>query len=122
MFLSSVGNVSRIAHCSRNVRTRSAIQQTRRGLATHAHDFHIPVIDFGRYLKSASSKEKKDTADEIVSAFKSAGFVYLSNHGIPEPVVKNVFDQVRIKLTSEILCLTEPLYVRMQVSLRCPLR
>ncbi|KAI5120937.1 hypothetical protein M0805_002917 [Coniferiporia weirii] len=70
-----------------------ALQRAFRGLATHAQPFRIPVIDFARYRKAASSTERQATADEIVGAFKEAGFIYLSNHGIPEPVVKNVYEK-----------------------------
>lgn len=59
---------------------------TKRGLATVARDaesFHIPVVNFARFKAAASPSEKKDTADEIVSAFRESGFVYLEGHGIP---------------------------------------
>jgi hypothetical protein len=56
-----------------------------RGLATvseAAASFRIPLIDFAKF-QAGSSTEKKIAATEIVSAFKSSGFIYLSNHGIP---------------------------------------
>ncbi|TDL29219.1 Clavaminate synthase-like protein [Rickenella mellea] len=55
--------------------------------------FRIPVVDFGKFKSASSGAQKRQTADEIVTAFKEVGFVYLSNHGIPEPVVKNVFEK-----------------------------
>ena len=69
-----------------------------RCLATHAPDFRIPVIDFSKYQSAASSSQKQETADAIVSAFKGAGFVYLSNHGIPDHTVKHVFSKVRTSI------------------------
>lgn len=93
--LVNAGSASRVGHFRYSVWARHSVQRARRGLATHAaNDFRIPVIDFGRYLRSTSNKEKKETADEVVSAFKGAGFIYLSNHGIPEHVIKNAFDKV----------------------------
>ncbi|KAJ7167470.1 hypothetical protein C8R46DRAFT_1093102 [Mycena filopes] len=54
-----------------------------RGLATVSDaSFRIPLIDFEKF-QSGSATEKKDTANEIVAAFKESGFVYLSGHGIP---------------------------------------
>ena len=83
-------------------RTRIALSYRRssshlsafRGLATHAPEFRIPVIDFSRYKNATSSNQKQETANDIVDGFKTAGFVYIKNHGIPEPVIKNVFDKV----------------------------
>jgi hypothetical protein len=55
----------------------------KRHLATQSDGaFSIPIIDFSKFRTAASPEEKKKTAGEIVSAFKSAGFVYLTNHGI----------------------------------------
>ncbi|PAV20469.1 Clavaminate synthase [Pyrrhoderma noxium] len=62
-----------------------------RGLATPASEFHIPVIDFSKYQRATSLSQKQDTANEIVHAFKNAGFIYLANHGIPDPVINNVY-------------------------------
>lgn len=65
-----------------------------RGLATPASEFHIPVIDFSKYQRATSLSQKQDTANEIVHAFKNAGFIYLANHGIPDPVINNVYAKV----------------------------
>lgn len=52
------------------------------------------MVNFSKYHKASSRQEKQQTADEIVSAFKEVGFVYLSGHGIPDSTVKNVFAKV----------------------------
>lgn len=44
--------------------------------------FSIPIIDFAKIRNPSSPAEKKETAKEIVNAFKESGFVYLFNHGI----------------------------------------
>ncbi|TRM68175.1 hypothetical protein BD626DRAFT_480999 [Schizophyllum amplum] len=64
-----------------------------RGLATIAPSsaFHIPVIDFSKFRTATTPAEKKATADEIVGAFKTAGFVYLAKHGISDAVVQRAF-------------------------------
>jgi len=68
---------------------------TKRGFATVAagdvQSFRIPLIDFSKFRSATSQAEKKQTADEIVSAFKESGFIYIGNHGIPTATVKNVF-------------------------------
>lgn len=58
-----------------------------RCLVTVAQDlssFNIPVINFAKFREASSSFEKQKTADEIVSAFRETGFIYLSDHGIPQ--------------------------------------
>ncbi|KAF9054972.1 Clavaminate synthase-like protein [Hymenopellis radicata] len=65
----------------------------RRGLASVVKDFTIPVIDFAKYRASASEQEKKETAHSIVNAFKTSGFIYVDNHGIPTEKVQNTFQK-----------------------------
>jgi hypothetical protein len=50
--------------------------------ASQAGSFSIPVVNFSKFRLASSPKEKQQTAEEIVSAFKKSGFIYLSNHGI----------------------------------------
>ncbi|KAJ3899847.1 hypothetical protein F5879DRAFT_1004957 [Lentinula edodes] len=73
-----------------SVRVRS-FGLRKRCFASAAASFRIPVIDFSRFREARSLAEKKETANEIVSAFKNSGFIYVSNHGIPEDTVSNVF-------------------------------
>lgn len=51
----------------------------KRRFASVASEFRIPVIDFSKFRAAKSDAEKKDTANEIVSAFKNSGFIYISN-------------------------------------------
>jgi hypothetical protein len=44
--------------------------------------FKIPVVDFSKFKSDARQKERQQTAEEIVAAFKESGFIYLRNHGI----------------------------------------
>jgi len=67
----------------------------RRGLATIAPNAaRIPVIDFSKFRAARSAEEKKQTANEIVGAFKDSGFIYVSNHGIPAETVQMAFQKV----------------------------
>ncbi|KAI0036733.1 Clavaminate synthase-like protein [Vararia minispora EC-137] len=54
---------------------------------------NIPVVDFSGYRHSGSTSEKRQIADQIVSAFKDSGFLYLAGHGIPTYTVQNVFQK-----------------------------
>lgn len=57
----------------------------KRGLATVASSsssFKIPVIDFSKFQPEAGPVAKQQTAEEIVTAFRESGFIYLRNHGI----------------------------------------
>ncbi|XP_048731183.2 uncharacterized protein LOC125648251 [Ostrea edulis] len=56
----------------------------------------IPIVDLTRYSLSVSEGDApthtlKKLADEICSAMKNVGFVYIINHGIPEEMVTEIF-------------------------------
>jgi len=55
--------------------------------------FGIPVIDFAPFRLAEDTSDKRQTANELVTAFKEVGFVYLKNHGIESDVVDNAFDK-----------------------------
>jgi len=57
---------------------------------TRETGFKIPIVDFGAFLKG-SEYQKNRTAKEILEGFKSSGFVYLCNTGLPSGAVSNVF-------------------------------
>jgi isopenicillin N synthase-like dioxygenase len=52
----------------------------------------IPVVDFTPFLDGSA---KQQVADQLLESFKSAGFVYLTNFGMPEGEVQEMFDWVR---------------------------
>lgn len=59
-----------------------------------SHDsLHIPLIDFSTFLHPTSSEDKLTTARAILDGFRSAGFIYIRNHGIAKPVVQKTFEQ-----------------------------
>ncbi|KAI9703973.1 MAG: hypothetical protein M1820_005755 [Bogoriella megaspora] len=51
----------------------------------------IPVIDFRPFL-DGSDAERETTAGRIKQAFRSVGFVYLTNHGVPHEKVDQCFE------------------------------
>ena len=58
---------------------------TKRRLATaaaKANTFRIPVIDFSKFKNEVRPGRRQQTAEEVVTAFKESGFIYLKNHGI----------------------------------------
>lgn len=52
----------------------------------------IPLIDFSAFLHGDAST-KKHAAQAILAGFQNAGFVYLSNHGIPDDILRNTFSE-----------------------------
>jgi len=52
----------------------------------------VPVIDFAAFRNPASQNQRKETADAIVQAFRTVGFVYLLNHGIPQEKVAECYE------------------------------
>ena len=56
--------------------------------------FRIPIIDFSKYRNAKTAAEKEQTAQDVVRGFTDVGFIYLSNHGIPDETVKVAFQKV----------------------------
>lgn len=61
--------------------------------AVSQDSLHIPLIDFSTFLHPTSNEDKLTTARAILDGFRSAGFIYIRNHGIAKPVVKKTFEQ-----------------------------
>ncbi|EXJ84464.1 hypothetical protein A1O3_05132 [Capronia epimyces CBS 606.96] len=55
-------------------------------------DLVMPLIDFGAFLHG-DRPTKKATADQILHAFTTSGFLYLQNHGVPQEMVSQAFSQ-----------------------------
>lgn len=53
----------------------------------------LPVFDFSKFLHG-EREERYKAATEIVDAFKSLGFVYLTDHGISGNKIQSLFDWV----------------------------
>lgn len=55
-------------------------------------DLVMPLIDFGLFLHGSPSV-KQATATQISHAFKTSGFLYLQNHGVPTEQVDKAFSE-----------------------------
>lgn len=55
-------------------------------------NLEIPLIDFSAFL-TGDAATKKSTAQAILAGFQTAGFVYLSKHGVPEDVLERTFEE-----------------------------
>ncbi|KZF26682.1 thymine dioxygenase [Xylona heveae TC161] len=52
----------------------------------------IPLVDFSRFLHGTNA-EKQSTARAIADGFRTAGFIYIKNHGIPPETVARAFSE-----------------------------
>jgi isopenicillin N synthase-like dioxygenase len=52
----------------------------------------VRTVDFGPFL---DGKNKQAVADALLDSFKSEGFVYLVNHGLPQEKIDRMFEMVR---------------------------
>lgn len=75
--------------------TQPASRSSQHVQATHEDALRIPVIDFSKFRSASTSAEREHTAQQVVSAFKDSGFVYLAGHGIPAAAVQDAFEKVR---------------------------
>ncbi|KEF55357.1 uncharacterized protein A1O9_08107 [Exophiala aquamarina CBS 119918] len=68
----------------------SAGQAVQRGV--EQDDLVMPLIDFGLFLHGSPSA-KQETASQISHAFKTSGFLYLQNHGVPAEEIATAFSE-----------------------------
>lgn len=58
----------------------------------------IPIVDFSAYTSDQHSDHdlaaRTEVARQIDKAFRTAGFVYLKNHGVPQDQVERCFEWV----------------------------
>ncbi|EAW13111.1 isopenicillin N synthase family dioxygenase [Aspergillus clavatus NRRL 1] len=59
--------------------------------AVDKDDLVIPVIEFGPFLTGTPS-DRNAVAASVTNAFKTSGFLYLRDHGIPFSTVSQVFE------------------------------
>lgn len=53
---------------------------------------NIPIIDLAAFLNQESTVEKRlKVAQDLVSACRHVGFVYIKNHGVPEDQLEQAF-------------------------------
>jgi isopenicillin N synthase-like dioxygenase len=72
--------------------TGNGLRQVSTGLAAREAPFHeIPVIDFGPMLGSDEAA-RRAVAAALREAATKVGFFYIKNHGVPEAVIRAVFE------------------------------
>lgn len=55
----------------------------------------IPVVDFSPWKQVHNQQGRQRVAHEIVDACKKVGFVYITDHSIPESLLDKAFDWSR---------------------------
>lgn len=60
-----------------------------------SEDDLAPVVDFGAFYKG-SIEDRQKVADGIDNALRRAGFVVLTNHGVPQQKVDECFQWVSV--------------------------
>ena len=55
---------------------------------------HIPLIDFGPF-RSGNEQSKSEVARQIGLACENIGFLYISNHGVPQALIDRTFEVSR---------------------------
>ena len=58
----------------------------------HLPDKSIPIVDFAQWKPDSPPEERLKVAQELVSACRSVGFVYIINHGVPEETLDKAFE------------------------------
>ena len=57
-----------------------------------AESFSVKVVDFGPFLDGSN---KNGVAEALVKSFTSTGFVYLTNHPMPQVKISAMLELVR---------------------------
>ena len=60
----------------------------------------IAIVNFSPFIDGTN---KQGVADALLDSFKSVGFAYVVNHGLPKDKIESMFDWVRT-----VLCLPHP--------------
>lgn len=56
----------------------------------------VPIVDFSAYTRDQHDLDARtQVARQIDEAFRTVGFVYLRNHGVPREQVERCFEWVR---------------------------
>jgi isopenicillin N synthase-like dioxygenase len=55
----------------------------------------LPLIDFTPWTSNGSQEQRMKAARELVNGCRRAGFVYISNHGVPEAMIEEAFARAK---------------------------
>ena len=85
-------NLNRLQHGYRPLRSQHPGKTSRLRLCSHLHTLTNQLIDISPLL-SSSIEERKQCGQKILAAFEDYGFLYLSQHPIPNSTLSTVFGQ-----------------------------
>lgn len=51
----------------------------------------IPIIDFSKWFSAKDPSERLAVSHSLIKAFQDVGFVYITNHSLPEPLLSQAF-------------------------------
>ena len=54
--------------------------------------FHVPIVDITPYAQGGTDAEKAEVARRIDDACRTVGFIQITGHGIPAPVIDGLAD------------------------------
>jgi isopenicillin N synthase-like dioxygenase len=65
-----------------------------KGLLTNDHspDIQIPIVDFAEWKPEIPTEQRLKVAQDLISACRSVGFVYIINHGVPKETLHKAFE------------------------------
>lgn len=55
----------------------------------------IPVIDFAKWNNTTNKEEQLEVARELTDACRKVGFVYITNHGLPQELLDQAFETAK---------------------------
>ncbi|TKA81615.1 hypothetical protein B0A55_03553 [Friedmanniomyces simplex] len=55
----------------------------------------IPIVDFSRWHTNTSKADQFSVARDLTDACRTVGFVYITNHGLPQPLLDQAFNAAK---------------------------
>lgn len=52
----------------------------------------IPIVDLGSFSSDGTLENRRKAAEELVTACREVGFVYIKNHGVPQDELDRAFE------------------------------
>ena len=59
---------------------------------TNGFKASVPIVDFANFRPDEKRETRMKIAQELVAASKDVGFVYITNHGVPDDVLAKAFE------------------------------
>jgi hypothetical protein len=85
---STLPRTSNVVHIPAACNQRQDMTVTDRG---ETESPAVKVVDFGPFLNGS---DKRGVAEALVKSFRTTGFVYLTNHPMPQEKIKAMFELV----------------------------